>query len=662
MKSSLKFPFYIVLLLLLQYASAQSPEFGKVTKEELAEKEYPLDKEANAAILYSSRDTHYQSANGTSRLVSEYHKRIKIYSKEGFEYATAYINLFKSRSDDETVQKLKAYTYNLENGEIVRTELEKDQIFKSEISYNYKQTRFTMPNVKEGSVIEFRYQVYSPFIWNIDEFRFQTDIPIKRLEAELRTPEGFNFKQNHKGYLFVAPKVETKRDNRIDMNVVMRSFALDDVPALKAEPFVDNIDNYRSGAQFELVSIDIPGSYFRSYAQSWGDVAKSIGSTDDYKNQLDKTRSFDDELDVLLAGKTDQLAIAKILFKHVKNTITWNGIDGKYFQNGIKKTLKEKKGNSGDINLLLVAMLRYAGIDANPVVISTKDNAFPFFPTLERLNYVIAYAKIDDKDYFMDGTAEFSDLNLLPINDYNWKGLLIDNGKLVWRRIDLTSPAKAKNMYMVDVTLKEDGSAEGTYRSRLTNHGAYGFRLKFKDSNLEDFLVNRESEFDDIEISDYVTKNAETYEGPLSESFNYVFDNAAEVTGDKIYFQPLMFLREKENPFKPETREYPVDFGYSFQNKYVFNISVPKDYRVESIPEPVKMNIPNNLGSFRYIVQKNDNEIQLSVIFEINKAMISAANYPYLKEYFNLVITKEKEQIVLTKNSSESTNSTAGGR
>ncbi|QCW99021.1 DUF3857 domain-containing protein [Aggregatimonas sangjinii] len=662
MKSIVNYPIYLAVLLLVQFSSAQTVEFGELSMEELTEKEYPFDKQATAAILYSKRDTYYYSNNGGSQLVTKIHKRIKIYSKEGFEHATEYINLFASRSDQEVVRKLKAITYNLVNGEIVQSTLDKDQIFESELSYNYNQTRFTMPNVKPGSIIEFKYQIVSPFIWNIDEYRFQADIPIKRIEAQLRTPEGFNFRQNHKGYLIITPKVETKRDSRINMNVVVRSFELKNVPALKEEPFVDNIDNYRSGAQFELASINIPGVLYKSYAHTWGDVAKTIGSSDDFKNQLDKTRSFDDKLDNLLAGKTDQLEKAKGLFKHVKSTITWNGGDGKYFQNGIKKTLKEKRGNAGDINLLLVAMMRYAGIDANPVVISTKDNAIPFLPTLERLNYTIAYAKIDGMDYFMDATAEFSDLNLLPIKDYNWKGLLIDNEKMNWKQIDMVSPAKALNMYVMDINLQEDGSANGKYQSRFTNHGAYAFRLKYKDNNLDDFLVNRETEFDDIEISDYQIENVETYEGPVSESFNYLLENSAEVIGEKIYFRPMLFMREKENPFKKEIREYPVDFGYSFQEKYLINIAVPEGYSVESIPEDVKLAIPDGLGSFKYMIRQNAGQIQLSVIFDINKAMISAVNYPYLKECFKQVITKENEQIVLTKNSNEPTSSTAGGR
>ncbi|MGI9550662.1 MAG: DUF3857 domain-containing protein [Aurantibacter sp.] len=643
-----KFPL-VAFLISFQFLPAQEIGFGEVTKEELLEKEHPLEKDAHAAILYRDQNTYYLSGQGYANLVTEVHERIKIYSKDGFEHATEFINLYSTRSDEESVSKIVAYTYNLENGQIVKSKLEKDQIFKTELSYNYNQAKFTMPNVKEGSVIEFKYKITSPFIWNIDDFRFQHSIPVKRLHAQIRTPKGFNFKQTHKGFLLFTPKTVTRKDHRVGMDMVIKTYDLTDVPSLKEESYVDNINNYRAGVMFELVSINIPGSVYKSYAQTWSDVAKTIGSSSAYKNELDKTRSFDDELDLLLTGKTNKLEITKLLFDHVKNTTEWNGVDGKYFQHGLKKTLKEKKGNAADINLLLVAMLRYAGVKANPVVISTKDNAFPFFPTLERLNYVIAHAKIGDKQYFMDATEEFSDLNLLPIKDYNWKGLLVDNENMVWSHIDVISPKKATNTYLLTAELSTDGTLGGKCQTRLTNHTAYSFREKFKNKSLEEFLADKESKLSGIEISNYEAKNADTYKGPISETFDFNFEGGADVINDKIYMSPLSFLRMEENPFKAETREYPIDFGYAFGDKYMLNITIPEGYEVESIPETIVLRLPENLGEFKYIAGQKDNRIQLSINFEVNKAMIGPQNYPFLKEYFNQVITKEAEQIVLAK-------------
>ncbi|MAU26276.1 MAG: transglutaminase [Muricauda sp.] len=636
------------LILTLHFASAQEVKFGKISKEELLEKEYAPDRSANAAILYKNQKTYFLTTNGVNSLVTEIHERIKIYNKEGFEYATETIDLFKTRYDDELVRKIKAVTYNLKDGEIVEDELDKDQIFKTEASYNYNQVKFTMPNVQEGSVIEFMYVIKSPFIWNIDEFQFQYDIPVKQMIAELRTPKGFHFKQTPKGYYNVYPKTSTSRDNRIGMDVVINKYHAVQVPAMKKEAYVDNIDNYRSGVMFELVYVDIPG-YYKSFAQSWGDVAKTIGNSDDYKNELDKTKSFDDELDAVITGKSSQIDKMKAIFKHVKNTITWNGRDGKYFQYGLKKALKEKKGNAADINLLMVAMLRYAGIDANPVVISTKENAIPFFPTLDRLNYVIAYANIDGKQYFLDATEEFSDINVLPVKDYNWKGMLIDNQKMVWQQINVISPKQSNKLYSVNLKLSEDGSCEGTYKSRFDRHSAFAFRKNFKNTELDSYLSSMEEQFSGIEIDGHEVKNADVYEGPVSESFKFYNDYAADVIDGKLYFEPLSFMRMEENPFKSEERMYPIDFGYPFKDTYMVNVDIPEGYVVESKPEPIVVKLPNDLGRFKYILSDNGSKINVLVNFEINRAILSPDLYPILREFFKQIIAKESEKVVLAK-------------
>ncbi|WP_149277272.1 DUF3857 domain-containing protein [Pareuzebyella sediminis] len=655
------------LPLLLAFISVQTLwcqeiQFGEVSKEELLEKEYALDPDAPAAVLYRYQNTYMQSNNGYPRLITEIHERIKVYNKAGFEYATEQINLYNGRSDKESVRKIKGYTYNLEQDKIVKSELDKDQIFESELSFNYDQVKFTMPNVKEGSVIEFEYYVSSPFYWLIDEFRFQKDIPVKQVRAELRTPKGYNFRQTQKGYVPFTSQENIKRDNRIGMDVVVTSFDLRNVPALKAESYVDNIHNYRAGALFELVSIDLPGYPTKSFAHSWGDVAKSIGNTDDYKNQLDKTRSFDDELDAILSGKTDKLEITNILFKYVKDNTEWNGMDGKSFQHGLKKTIKEKKGNAADINLLLVAMLRYAGIHANPVILSTKENAIPFFPTLDRLNFVIAHAKIDGEDYYMDATEEFSDVNLLPIRDYNWGGLLVDNENMVWKHIFNIAPQKAESMYSVKMEVDQEGIVSGNYRSRFTNHAAYRFRESLKNQDLENYLRDKESKYTGMEISEYEAKNVDSYEGHVSESFHYRQENGADVINDKIYLQPLSFLKIEENPFKLDKREYPIDYGFPFRERYMVNIKLPEGYQVESLPSAAIIKLPDNLGIYKYAVQNAANGIQLSVTFEVNKAVIAAINYPYIKEYYNQIIIKGAEQIVLSKTDNEYNESTAGSR
>src|SRR5690606_5742711 len=210
------------LLLILCFSIttlAQNYDFGKVSKEELEEKLNPLDTAANATYLYKNRRTYIKyEQNAGFQLITDIHERIKIYNQEGFDYTTKQVELYKSGSDEEKVSSLKAITYNLVDGKIEETKLEKDGIFKTEVSKYYNETKFTMPNIKEGSVIEYKYTIVSPFYWNVDDFVFQHAVPVKKLEASFETPEYFNFKLNTKGYLVVTPKEEVKRDKIVFIN------------------------------------------------------------------------------------------------------------------------------------------------------------------------------------------------------------------------------------------------------------------------------------------------------------------------------------------------------------------------------------------------------------------------------------------------------------
>ncbi|WP_350292895.1 DUF3857 domain-containing protein [uncultured Croceitalea sp.] len=640
--------FFILLILFFNQVLPQNTEFGEVSLNELEEESYLNDKDANAAILYKKIDTYLISSGGNSRLVTYIQERIKIYNNDGFDSATKEVYLFKNRTSAEKVQKLKAFTFNLVNGEIEKTELEKDQIFETESSYYYNKLSFTMPNVKEGSVIELKYEVSSPFIWSIDSFVFQYDIPVKKLDAEIRNPKGFNFKKTPKGNIFVFPKTFSKRDNRIGMDVVVTKYALNNVPALKEESFVDNIDNYRSGVMFELMSIDIPG-LSKSYAKSWKDVAKTIGSSSDYKNELDKTRLFTDNVESLISGMNSDEERMKVIFKHVKENFKWNGVDGKYFLNGFKKTLKEKSGNAADINLLLVAMLRNAGLDANPVLISTKENTIPFFPTVDRLNYVIGYVKANEKSYYLDATNKFSDLNLLPLKDYNWRGILINNPDKVWALVDLNTPKTGTKRFFIESQLKVDGSLEGKLSSRFSNHFAMTFREFIEEVDKENYVSELETKLSDIEISNHEVKNIDELSGPVSESFEFYQDAAAEDLGGKLYLKPMLFLAMDENPFKSETRDYPIDFGFPFKNDFVFKIKLPEGYKVESLPKSIMMKIPNNLGMFKYNTNSLDGIVDVTVSYSINKARVSTEDYLFLKQFYNQMISKESEPLVLSK-------------
>ncbi|MDC6361332.1 MULTISPECIES: DUF3857 domain-containing protein [Flavobacteriaceae] len=639
----------ILIALVSVHMQGQDLKFGKVSKEELLETTYAKDTSAPAAYLLKKRQSYYtyNSAIGLE-LVTEVHERIKIYNADGFDYATKAINLYESGASDEKATSIKGYTYTLEGDKVIETKLDKGSIFKSKQSKNRNQVKFTMPNVKAGSVVEYQYKITSPFVQSIDEFVFQHFVPIKRLEAEMRIPEYFKFNQRQKGFLLLAPKVDQNRDASLGMEVTKVSYNLQDIPALKNESFVSNIINFRSGVTFEIKSLEIPGSTYDVYSKTWDDVAKTVYEYSSFGDEMKKSNYFEEELNMVLQGASDPHEKAKRILAFVKEKVKWNSFVGYTSDEGTKKAYKEGTGNCADINLMLVSMLNHANVPAYPVLVSTRDNGIPLFPTLQGYNYVVAVSKINGEYHLFDATNAFSTMDVLPTRTLNWYGRMIsENGNS--EEIDLMPKKSSMDAITMTVELNEDGSMEAKCRQQYTNHNALVFRNRYNKGTEESFLGNLEKEMGDIEISEYNMQNNLNLDKPVVQNFNFYKEDAFESISGKLYLSPMFHLAMGENPFKSEKREYPIDYGFPWEDKYLITINIPEGYKVEHLPEPFAMVLPDNLGQFKYNISTNQNFINVRVEMRMNTAIFPPSYYLGLKEFYRQVVEKESEKVVLAK-------------
>ena len=671
MKILLSFTFFCFSILIFP----QNHKFGKVSKEELEETVCSIDSTANATYLYKYRDTHYEydKVNGF-RLITEIHERIKIYNQEGFNHATKQIWLYKmSTGSHEKISTIKAQTYNLEKGKIVIEKLSKSGIFETEANKYNDKIKFTMPNIKPGSVIEYKYKITSPFWSKVDEFVFQHNIPIKKLEASFEVPEYYSFKVNTKGFLTITPEIEYERGfitfinktrntgngntnasattiskSEVEYSKQISKYISENIPALKDEPYVNNINNYRASVKYELSYTKFPYSVAETYSNTWGGVVERIYKSSSFGDELKKTSYFKKDIDALVGSVSDPAAKVGLIYNYVKSQVKWNGYYG-FYADDVRKAYKEHVGSSGDINLMLTAMLRYAGLNANPVLVSTRTHGVPLFPTREGYNYVVTWVKLqDDSVALLDATDQYAAPNILPFRALNWQGRVVaENGGS--QLVDLYPKTKSKNSITMMVKIDEEGVLEGSYRSMKTNHSALSFRTKYNNTDKDEFLEKIENKNKGLEISDYDVKHSEDLSKPLVESYKFIKESQADIIGDKMYFSPLFQLKTNENPFKLEKREFPVDFGYPSVTSQRVIINIPEGYKIENLPESIAIGLPDNLGSFKFKVVGSENTIQVSVVSQINQSIISPIHYEALKEYFNTLVQKEADQVVLTR-------------
>ena len=651
---------------------AQKHELGKVTVEELKEKSNPADTSAVASYIFQvGKSSIEYSTNEGFVLITQIDSKIKIYNKEGYDFANKTISFYKSENASESVSVSKAFTYALSGDKIEKTKLGSEGEFVVKKNKYYSQKKITMPNIKEGVIIEFRITIKSPFLSKIPEWYFQKNIPVSYSEFTTNIPEYYLYNVRTKGYIF--PKVTTNNQSKTisfsgfdhvsttigterakyyqeNINYIENrtTYIAENLPAMKDESFVNNIDNYRSAVQLELSSKKLPNSKFENFASDWEGVVKKIYDNESFGEELIKTNYFEKDVDALLAGVSSEEEKINILFKYVKTRMNSNDYFTYYCDEGVKSAYQNKIGNVAEINLMLTSMLRYVGIQANPVLVSTRSNGITFFPSRTAFDYVIAAVEINEGLILLDASNKNTLPNILPVEALNWFGRIIRKDGTS-AEVNLMTKIISKEVVNLIASIDSKGNVSGKIRGQYFDYNAFEFREENIASTKEKYLEKLEKQYSGIEISEYDVQNEKDLSKPIVENFTFTHSNSVEIIGDKMYFSPLVFLAEKKNPFTQEVREYPIDFVYPHQDKITISLTIPDGYVVESLPKSKAGAMPEDLASFRYTISNTGTQIQLVYTQNVNQAILAPDYYDILRNFTKDKVEIQNEKIILKK-------------
>ena len=391
--------------ILLSTLWAQSPQkFGKTTIKDLEMKSYKPDPQANAVVLADFGRSYFKySAEKGFQYVFERKRRVKIFNKEGFDHANFQIPFYQTNRAKEEIGSLKGTTYNLENGKMTKTKMTRDAIFEEQVSENWYLQKITLPNVQEGSVIEYSYTITSDFVANFREWYFQSTIPIKWSQYDAKIPEFFKYQQIIQGYEPLAITDQNIRQETFDIDYATLPqqggkvdrgsyglesasteyvWAAENMPALREEPYITTLEDYFTRIEFELSMIKYPNSPPKPYMGDYLGLNKQFLDHDKFGDGLNRTNFLEDRTSLVLQGTTDPAEKMIKIYHFVQNHMEWNGQYRKYLTSTLKRSFESKIGSSSDINLLLVAMLRQGGLKADPVILSTRSHGriHPVFP------------------------------------------------------------------------------------------------------------------------------------------------------------------------------------------------------------------------------------------------------------------------------------------
>lgn len=660
----------IALLLVIvnsMYAQETSPytKFGKITAEALQKKIYSIDSNANAVVLSDIGEAAIEgNSKGWFSISFKRHRVVHILNKSGYDEANVEIHLYTNGDEEEKLEGVKAVTYNLENGKIVESKLDKSAIFKEKVDKRWTARKFTFPNVKEGCIVEYEYETTSDFIQNLDPWHFQGESPVLWSEYKLSVPQFFTYAFLSHGYHPIAINDQKNRttnfsisDSRgtsaterysLSSGVTDYRWVMKDVPELKKESYTSSLKNHLSRIEFQLTSQNYPLTP-HDYRNTWPALVKELLQSSYFGEALDNSNNWlSDELKPLMAGASSETEKAKKIYAFVRDNFTCTDHSAFAIQQSLKNVMKAKKGSVSEINLLLTAMLRYAGLESYPVILSTTDHGFAweYYPMITAFNYVVSQCVADGKPLYLDASyPRLGFAKILP-ECYNGHARIINQtADPVYFMPDSLNERKVTALF---ITNDDKGKRIGAMNQTLGYYESFTTRDKIKEKGEEEFFKEIQKVYgEEVKMKSPHIDSFSNYDVPVALKYEVELSSLKE---DVEYVNPMFGEAWKKNPFKSAERYYPVEMPYTMDETYILTMEVPAGYDVDELPKQMVVKLDEKESAFfEYRISQSGSTISLRSRLKVNRTIFANEEYEILREFFNMIVNKQNEQIVFKK-------------
>lgn len=570
-----------------------------------------------------------------------------------------------SSGGQEKLNSVNGATYNLVNNKIEISKMGSDAKFSSKFDKNYTVKKFTLPNVKEGSIIEYTYKKISDFTFKLDDWYFQNSYPCIYSSFTITIPEYYYYKITANGYVpimkadpeeinqtFYISSTTTSNAGSVNAKAVRTQYFAENIPAIKTESFITTLEDYVTRIGFELNSEHFPNSPYKDYTSSWPKIIGEMLEHEHFGGYIKRNNYPKGFLENIIKTETDPEKKMNLIYTYIKNNIKWDDKYSDYTKETNQKIVIERKsGNSSEINLLLYSLLTDAGLSPCPILISTRDNgAHPGYPLATKFNNVIVQVEIGDKKYLLDATDKNHVSDLIGYENLNHKGLKIflDTKEAEWISLENNNISRSSVFY--SLKLDTDNKFSGSLYLSSNNYAGLSKRNRYQSAATEqEYLKNYKTDKPGLEITNYKIANLNDPEQPLEETMDITIEDNIEDAGNVSYFMPLLFERTKENPFSLVERNFPVDFAYPTEENYRIVLDFPTNYELDKIPKSEKFKLPDDAGAFTMIYAVEDHKLSILSKITLAKSTFTADEYYNLKELFKNIVRKQSEQIVFKK-------------
>lgn len=630
----------ISLLLFLSiaygYSSAQEGEigFGTATTEEINMKECAFDKSADAVILLDHAVALFDEQH---QLITERRIRLKILKEKGVERGNIRIP-FYSGEGFEFIRDIEAVVITPEgNGTYKTTSLERKAIFTRQINSLISLVSFALPNVKAGSILDYKYRSIMKSYAGLKRWEFQSDIPVITSSYELAPIPNSEFAYSvYKSSEYPIQIIPNKQAGKV-------RFIMNNIPGLRDEVYMTTTKSFLQRVNFQFASYtDYMGK--SKYTSTWKQLSDEMLDERSFGSQIKKDLSDAPVIKSLSATLTPEEKL-KTLYYYVRANITWNDIYSKVSEDGVKTTLEKKKGNTGDINLLLVSLLRSAGLTAYPVLVSERDQGLidTTYSYRGQFSKVVAMAVVNDKQYILDGTDMHTPFFMVPADLLNTIGFVVDKKKYGFVYFN-NLRHRQREFIAFSNTIREDGVVEGTASIENIGYAKLALERRYRNEKTR-YLEALLKPHPFLKVDSFAVEGLKADSANLKEGVRFHYD--LKKSGGYYLLNYNLFTGLTDNPFITQYRFTDIDFGSKYSLVLMGNFTLPASMVTEPLPANKKIVSPDRSMSVSRIMEKAENRLSVKVEMDIDREKFAADEYEMVKAVFKAAVDLLNEPVLL---------------
>ena len=618
-----------------------------ISREVLDMKIYTPDTAAEAVVLYDMGDL---ALSNSGRFILNRTRQIKILKQRGIrEYGNFELAIDTNRQD---LIRFKARIIQPDSSIVW---LKDDNIFTEKLSGSRIVKKVAFPNVKEGSILEIKYALS---VGSLDLFRwrFQEDIPIRHSMLVLDLPSTIQYEFLFKGLIDYKTGIVTRK-GMFNGTFDVPALIMDTVPAFISEPFMPPMKDAACGISFNWKRMEFPATYYTNqqvFINNWDFMTKMYLEEKSFGDQYQKKSKYGDvwkAVKPLLASTKSVEGTMKIVYDYISNNIAWDEYFSAFVQDDLDKAFKKKKANSGEMNLMMVACLREAGVKAYPLLVSTSDNGIPSsaFSSAHQFNHVLCYVENGDDTYFLDAGNSARNIYLPRRVSLNGQGWLVDKENARW--IDLPKPLSYLSTNAA-FSLDKQGVLKGTLTHLYNGYAAVDERDNLKKDPKKEF-VRKEfpSGLIELKVDNIKYDKVDSLYAPLTRTLDCEIQESEPVSDNLIVVNPSFLVHYTSFAFVGEERKHFIQFNHPVKEDFNLTLTIPEGYVVEEMPSNLSSTLGKTDATFFFTTTTKDNKIEINTSFYIKKTLYHHNRYKEIKAFFDGVVKKSNEQIVFKKKS-----------